>query len=325
VTPQAAEQERRATLRATLLVVLSACCFGSVSPLTVLALESGASLQGIQAWRYATTALLLIAYAAWKRVPTHVDPAQRWWKPRTLLIAGGGQAMVATFALLALRWIPAATEAFLFYTFPAWVAVMTAVRGIERLDRNRVVALGLALGGIAFMVGAPSADSLHPTGVTLALVAAVVYSVYIPVLGALQRERPPLDVSRAIAVGGGIVFMTWAIVTGTLIENFTAKVFLVSALQGVLSAGAFLGFLAGLAKLGAVRTSITSTVEPFWTALLGVVMLSQPVGVGTLIGGAAIMGAVLLLQRPVVSSAPLHSSSAREGDRPGRPPSRGAA
>ena len=57
----------------------------------------------------------------------------------------------------------------------------------------------------------------------------------------------------------------------------------------------------GARVLGNVRTAITSTVEPFWTTMLGVVLLGQPVGVGTLIGGGAIMGAVLLLQRPVAS------------------------
>ena len=65
--------------------------------------------------------------------------------------------------------------------------------------------------------------------------------------------------------------------------------------------------LAGLRILGNVRTAITSTVEPFWTTLLGVVLLAQPVGTGTLVGGAAIMAAVLLLQRPV-ASAPTRSS-----------------
>ena len=78
-------------------------------------------------------------------------------------------------------------------------------------------------------------------------------------------------------------------------------------LQGVLASGAFVGFLAGLRILGNVRTAITSTVEPFWTTLLGVVLLAQPVGTGTLVGGAAIMAAVLLLQRPV-ASAPTRSS-----------------
>lgn len=314
MTIAAIEQDRRETVRATLLVVFAACCFGSVSPLTVIALKSGASLEGIQTWRYATTAVLLIGWAAWRGSPTPDKVAMRWWQPRMLLIAGGGQALIATLALSAIAWIPAATEAFLFYTFPAWVAVITAVRGIERLDRNRVVALSLALGGIAFMVGAPSAGSLHPIGVTLALSAALVYAFYIPVLGALQATRPPLDVSRAIAVGGTVVFLVWALVTGTLVARFTPMVFLSSILQGVLSTGAFLGFLAGLSKLGPVRTSITSTVEPFWTSLLGVLVLAQPLGAGTLTGGAAIMAAVLLLQRPAVSLTPLHSSTAQEDD-----------
>ena len=88
----------------------------------------------------------------------------------------------------------------------------------------------------------------------------------------------------------------------------------------MLSTGAFLGFLAGLAQLGAVRTAITSTVEPFWTTMVGVVWLGQPLSVGTLIGGAAIMGAVLLLQRPVVSSGGLHSSESHTDDRSGRLP-----
>ena len=58
-------------------------------------------------------------------------------------IAGGGQATVATLALVALRWIPAATEAsFLFYTFPAWVAVILTADSRYRAPRSvtRVVA-----------------------------------------------------------------------------------------------------------------------------------------------------------------------------------------
>lgn len=308
-------------LRATLLVALSACCFGSISPLTIIALRSGAALQGIQAWRYLTTALLLVLYAFFTRAPAHPAVGREWWRPRVLLVAGGGQATVATLALLALRWIPASTEAFLFYTFPAWVTLFTAIRGVERLTRTRLLALALALGGIAFMVGAPAAHSLQPIGVACALCAAIVYSIYIPVLDRLQRDREPLDVSRAIAVGGAILFFTWAIATNTLFAHFDALTIGSSVLQGILSAGAFVGFLTGLACLGAVRTAITSTIEPFWTTLLGVLLLAQRAGEGTLIGGLAIMAAVLLLQRRSVSSMRLDSSTAQRGDHPGRPTS----
>lgn len=296
-------------LRATLLIVLSACCFGSISPLAVIATDRGMALESVQAWRYTTSAVLLVAFGWWRGSPPRPGVAP-WFTPRILLVAGGGQATVATLALLGLQWLPAATVSFLFYTFPAWVAVMTAIRGIERLDRTRVTALVLALGGIGFMVGAPSATALNPLGVAIVLAAALVYAVYIPVLGTLQRQREAIDVSRAIAVGGATLFVAWAVVTSTLFRIPDGAAFGLSALQGVLTAVSFVTFLAGLRVLGPVRTAITSTVEPFWTTMLGLVLLRQPVGTGTLVGGIAIMGAVLLLQRPPVAHRPAQSSAA---------------
>ncbi|QJR34129.1 DMT family transporter [Gemmatimonas groenlandica] len=309
MSPEQEASSSAQLLRATLLVVLSACCFGSISPLTVIAIGHGMALESVQAWRYTTSAVLLVAYGWWRGTPRRSGVAP-WFTPRILLVAGGGQATIATLALLALQWLPAATVSFLFYTFPAWVAVITALRGIERLDRTRVTALVLALGGIGFMVGAPSAASLNALGVAAVLTAALVYAIYIPVLGTLQRQREAIDVSRAIAVGGAMLFATWAVVTGTLFRIPDGTAFGLSALQGVLTAISFVTFLAGLRVLGPVRTAITSTVEPFWTTMLGLVLLRQSVGTGTLIGGVAIMGAVLLLQRPPVAHRPAQSSAA---------------
>jgi len=312
---------RGRTTRATLFVVLSACCFGSLGPLTVIALENGARLEGVQSWRYGVSALLLLAYASRHRASGGAGPrdggVRPWYHPRTLLVAGGGQAAVATLALLALRWIPAATASFLFYTFPVWVTLLTAMRGIERLTGARIVALLLAVGGIVAMVGAPDAGSLHPTGVALALAAALLYALYIPVLGALQQRRSPADVALAMSVGAGICFLAWSLATGALGDRLNLIALGASILQGVLSTFAFIGFLAGLSQIGPVRTAITSTVEPFWTTLLGVLLLSQPAGTGMLAGGACIMAAVVVLQR--VAKAPLHSSTAREAGHPGHP------
>lgn len=302
--------DRSATLRGTLAVVVSACCFGSISPLTVIATDRGMALESIQTWRYFTSAVLVLALGWWSRrrapVPVPSGAQAPWFHPRVLFIAGGGQAVVATLALAALRWLPAATASFLFYTYPAWVTVIAAVRGLEPIDRSRVVALLLALGGIGAMVGAPSADALSPVGLAVILSGALVYALYIPVLASLQRERDALDVTRAICVGGTICFAAWSVSVGTLFAIPDAAALGASMLQGALAAGAFFGFLAGLRLLGNVRTAITSTVEPFWTTMLGVVVIGQPVGMGTIIGGVAIMSAVLLLQRPV---APQHRRS----------------
>jgi len=58
----------------------------------------------------------------------------------------------------------------------------------------------------------------------------------------------------------------------------------------------FIAFLRGLAVLGPVRTAIVSTVEPFWIAVLGLLVLAQPISPAVLGGGVLIAAAVVLLQ-----------------------------
>ena len=48
--------------------------------------------------------------------------------------------------------------------------------------------------------------------------------------------------------------------------------------------------------MGPVRVAIVSTVEPFLTALLAVIVLGQPLAWPTMLGGALIIGAVVVLQ-----------------------------
>ncbi len=262
----------------------------------MLATAHGAPLPSVQFWRYLTSALLLGVAATQARRRTGTESGLPPWRSLDLTLLGGGaQFAVAALSLSALRFLPAATVGFLFYTFPAWVTLWSAVRGIERLSSVRIVALLCALGGITAMVGAPGTASLSPAGVALALAAALVYALYIPVMGVRQRGLPALGVSHAVAVGGTVWFLVWCVVTGALLPLPDVREFGLSVAMGVLTAFAFFGFLSGLAGLGPVRAAITSTVEPVWTAVLGLFVLGQAIGVGTLVGGLGVLAAVILL------------------------------
>ncbi len=286
-------------LRSTLWILLSACCFGSVPPLTVLATNDGASLPSVQLWRYATSALVLglLAYRARQTDATILASPSPWRRPDITLLGGGAQFLVAALSLSALRWLPAATVGFLFYTYPAWVTLLSALRGLEVVSRTRVMALVLALAGVAGMVGTPGGAALPPVGTALALAAALVYAVYIPAMSVRQRGLTPLGTAYAVALGGTLWFVAWSAVSGVLFEVPSARVVALGVAMGILTALAFLGFLSGLAGLGPVRAAIMSTIEPVWTAVLGLLLLGQPLGLGTLFGGGGILAAVILLQR----------------------------
>jgi drug/metabolite transporter (DMT)-like permease len=290
-------------VRATSLVLFSACCFGSIPVLITLATASGARLVDVLAWRYVLAALLLVAVAGMKPV---LAPGRRAWAVTGL--AGSGQAAIAFVSLSALRFIPAATLTFLFYTYPAWVAVIAAVRGAERLTGLRMLALGLSLAGIALMVGTPGTGGLHPLGVLLALSSALLYAIYIPLIDRLGRGLAPAVTSAYASAGAGAILVVVALAQGGLALRFApigwAAVLVLAVVSTVL---AFIAFLRGLAEIGPVRTAIVSTIEPFWSALLGSVVLGQQIGPRTLAGGTLIAAAVIVLQlgpRPATAPAP---------------------
>lgn len=283
---------RAAAGRATLLIALAACGFGAIAILVTLGTRTGAPLMTLLAGRFLLGAVVLGTIAGMARDLRFDRPAAR-----VLTFGGVGQVLIAVVSLSALRYIPAATLSFLFYTYPAWVAVITRFRHSEPLTPIRLFALGLSLAGIFVMVGAPGAAALQPMGVGLALAAAVLYAIYIPMIGTLERGLPPVATATYMSAGAAIVLLIAGAVMGDITVDLHRTAWTAIVLLALVSTVlAFLGFLRGLRVLGPVRTAIVSTVEPFFTALMGAWLLDQPLTSTTLIGGAFIAAAVVLLQ-----------------------------
>ncbi|MEP6991405.1 MAG: DMT family transporter [bacterium] len=299
-TPDRVGDPARSTLRATLLILFSACCFGSIGILTSLALTAGARLIDVLFWRYAIAAVLLVLVSGGLRA-MRVPPRRAM---QLLILAGGGQAAIAFVTLSALRYIPVATLTFLFYTYPAWVVVLSAVRRVERLTASRVAALAISLAGLALMIGVPGAGGINLHGAFLALSGALIYAAYIPTIGHLAAGLPPSVASTFAAGGAAVVLAIAALRQGLPRIDLAPNAWgAVIALAVVCTVIAFIAFLRGLAVIGPVRTAIISTVEPFWTALLGSVVLGQQLAPRTYAGGVLIAAAVIALQMAPRESA----------------------
>ena len=289
--------------RATLLVAFSACCFGSIAILVTVATDAGARLVEVLAWRFLVAAVLLAAIAGG---PAALRRDVRRGVPLVLL-AGGGQAAIGGLSLSALRYIPAATMIFLFYTYPAWVTVISALRGKEPLTGRRMLALALSLAGIAVMVGLPGTgeSSVAAPGVLLALAGALLYALYIPMIDHLGRGLTPALTAAFATSGAAVILAIAAMTTGGVTVRQPAIVWLMVALLAVVcTVVAFIAFLRGLAVIGPVRTAIVSTVEPFWGALLASVVLGQALAPRTLTGGVLVAAAVVVLNLPARADRP---------------------
>lgn len=278
---------------------MSASAYGSLSILTTLGGRIGVGLLTLMAWRYALAAPVLAAIAGPRALA-----AVPWRRAVALfVIGGGGQSLVTYFSLSALQWMPAASLGFLFYTYPAWVAIFAALAGVERLTATRIAALVLALFGITLMVGAPWNLALPWPGVWRALLSAVIYAVYIPLLHRLRGPLSPAAASTYLIAGAATIFLVAAGRNGgALAPMLAASVAPLAWTYAAILAlyctvVSFLTFLRGLEVLGAVRAAILSTTEPLFTAVLALLILQQPLGLPTLLGGACIVAAILVLER----------------------------
>jgi drug/metabolite transporter (DMT)-like permease len=281
----------------TVYTLLAACGFAAVSTLSSIATGAGVALMVVLMWRYVIGAVVMVTY-----VSTQNFPRMPWRETvRFIILGGGGQALLVALALSSVPYLGVATTAFLFYTYPAWVTLVQTIRGAERLTWRRVIALALSFGGIVVIVGAPFAGgaptALPATGIALALGAAAVYGMYIPLMQWMQKSHPVSVTSAYAKIGSAFCFLMLALKDQTLTANMSSTAWMAIvalALFSTVLPSVF--FLMGLMRLGPVRTAIVSTVEPFLTAVLGAVVLRQAVTMNALAGGAMIVAAVVVLQ-----------------------------
>jgi len=274
------------------MIIVSALSFGSISVLTVLTTRAGTPLLTAMAWRYVLAVGLLAATVSSAQLRT----IGKWRIVQLMLIGGLGQALITYLSLHALEYISVAPLAFLFYSYPAWVALLAAIRRTDRLTPARIVALGLALAGVTIMVGAPT-GKLNPIGVILALASALLYSAYLPALGQVQEGVPALLATFLLITGAAISFVIAALFASELFIPHSISVWVnILLLAFVSTVIAFSSLIKGLSVLGPVRTAIVATVEPFFTAILGVLVLGNQFSAATLIGGVLIVAAIMLIE-----------------------------
>jgi DME family drug/metabolite transporter len=200
---------------------------------------------------------------------------------------------------VAIDRLPVAVALVLQYTAPAMVVVYTAARLRRRPGNDVVVAVLLALAGVALVSGVVGADlgSVDALGVTMGLASAVLFASYTLIGESVTRTYGALGAMfRAFSIAGSL-WICWQVFNG-----FPHELFDLANLPRVLLIGLgatlapFLLYLWGVERVKAERAAIAATLEPVLGAVVAWVLLDQSLGALQTVGGVLVIAAVILIQ-----------------------------
>src|SRR2546423_3172732 len=181
--------------------------FAWLGPLSRWAGDAGMEQLAFVAWRAGVgAAVLAVGVALRHRTRAMPRPSTR---ERWVLAAATLVALVLNLAIFAaFARVPIAIALLGLYTYPAMVAAVAIATGTETPSPPTLLALVLALVGMAVVVAGgfePSAGgAIDLAGVALALLAAAAQTVFVTIS---RRGYPSISADQAIAVILGGTFV----------------------------------------------------------------------------------------------------------------------
>ena len=277
------------------LTALSAAFFGSLAIFGKFADRLGIPLTELLAVRFSAAAVILWGLALLRR-------ERIWWGRRSAGFVLMGLLYVGQAAayFTSLKTIPAAVTSILLYIYPAVVMLMAAAFLGERLTKVRVLALVVAVAGVFTIVNPLGGrGAIDNVGLLFGLSTAAIYATYILVGRALLRDVPAVVATAAIATTAGVTLLVVGAAGGQLRPLGVDGWALALSMAVVATAVPATMFLAGLARVGATRAAIISTLEPATTVVLATLLLGEDLGPFRLVGGAMILAAAVIVARNV--------------------------
>jgi drug/metabolite transporter, DME family len=308
----------RSLLVGSLVLLLAATGFGLLGPLAKIAYDAGFVPLSFVTWRaaFGLAVIAVVILVRARRGIAFVDPRRLPRSDQLGLLAVAASAIgvnVATFIAFDLTTVAIALLA--FYTYPAMVAVVAVALGHERLDGNRVGALGLALLGMVCVVAgglAPGgAVTVNPLGVLLGLVAAAWQTLFVTVSRGRFATVPAEQVmGGALAATGVFAAVATLLSGGTLATALASPQNLaIVAVAGIAAAGIpSVLLLTGIRMVGGTRSGILMLFEPLVGVTLAAAFLDEALAPIQVVGGVAILAAAILLQRGSPAATDIESA-----------------
>jgi drug/metabolite transporter (DMT)-like permease len=202
---------------------------------------------------------------------------------------------------LAIQRTNVATAIIVQYTAPVWVLLYTVARGLQKPTLQRVAAVGLAVAGIALVIGIFNGGGFRgdSIGVLAALLAAFSFAFYNigghTILARYDRWTVLLYTIFSASLLWIIVNPPWKIISAHYAGGQWLFLFVFSLISVL---GPFSLYFAGLQHLEPTRAIVVSCLEPVFSIVIAALALGEVMRPVQTLGIALVLVAIVVVQLP---------------------------
>jgi drug/metabolite transporter (DMT)-like permease len=251
--------------------------------------------------RFSGAAILLVILTRWIEGSVRVE---RKDMGRMILLGLVGHTLYQLCFILGLEQTTASATALIFGSTPIVIGLMSRVAGHEKIALGSAAGALLAFTGV-YLIGHGGAQAGPDDGVAgsvvvgnaLVMAAVVWWSLYTVLSKRLLERYSPLRVT-AVSLSIGTLFMIPAAIPDLAAQRWDAVsartwIGLVYSLVFALVVS-YVIWYRSVKEVGSLRTAVYSNMVPVFGALSGFFLLGERVTAGLGIGGACILGGIVL-------------------------------
>ena len=279
-------------LKGVLLVLTSALAFSFLPIFIVFAYDGGADASTLLLIRFTLASIIFFSYLKIKGYDIRLDKKTLF---KFFLLGVFGYTLQSRFFFMSLQYVTPAIASMFLYTYPVLVSVITYFIDKEKPSLRLVASIIISSLGLVLVMGT-SMGSVDIRGIGFALLASLVYSLYIVASNILIKRVPAIIASAYIVLFSSLGTLVIGSASGGFGLDFTPSTWIwIVGIAIICSVVAMLTFFKGMEYIGPTKTSIISLTEAVFTVMLSAVILNQYLTLWQLVGGAGVLlGAYLV-------------------------------
>lgn len=286
---------RSKKLLGTICIIITTISYGLIPSLSFLSFAAGVETETLLFDKFLYAAILMWAFIFIKRIDFRLSREARM----PMIVIMISYVGIATTLYLSFDYISGSLATIISFTYPAIVIAIEMIRGRERVQVAKIIAVIISLIGMCLIVWAPDMK-IQIIGVMFAFGCALFYTVYIIELSSPKlKDVHPLVTPGYVLAAATVFNFFRCLLSGNPLFTSNAEQFGYMLLLAVVCAFiAILCYCVGVRMIGPTNASIINTFEPACACVFGYFLIGDEITTFMAIGGALIITAVLLTSLP---------------------------